>query len=109
MEDKLIIIKEYKLFINRYEKLVINLNNNYKDIKARIINTMYSILEDIYYTNLLDLNKRKNFQRKIIVKIKMLDFYFYKLFKYKVILESNYKKINLNLITILKLLFGWMK
>lgn len=39
----------------------------------------------------------------------MLDFYFYKLFKYKVILESNYKKINLNLITILKLLFGWMK
>ena len=85
MEDKLIIIKEYKLFINRYEKLVINLNNNYKDIKARIINTMYSILEDIYYTNLLDLNKRKNFQRKIIVKI------------------------NSSLITILKLLFGWMK
>lgn len=45
MEDKLILIKEYKLFINRYELLVINLNNNYKDIKTRIINTMYSILD----------------------------------------------------------------
>lgn len=53
MEDKLILLKEYKLFINRYEKLVINLNNSYKDIKTRIINTMYNILEDIYYTNLL--------------------------------------------------------
>ena len=81
MEDKLILLKEYKLFINRYEKLVINLNNSYKDIKTRIINTMYNILEDIYYTNLLEINKRKNYQRKIIVKIKMLDYYFYKLYK----------------------------
>lgn len=76
MEDKLILLKEYKLFINRYEKLVINLNNSYKDIKTRIINTMYNILEDIYYTNLLEINKRKNYQRKIIVNIKMLDYYF---------------------------------
>ena len=77
MNDKLIVVKEYKLFIDRYEKLVINLDNSYKDIKTRIINTMYSILEDIYYTNLLDVDKRKNYQRKIVVKIKMLDYYFF--------------------------------
>lgn len=109
MEDKLILLKEYKLFINRYEKLVINLNNSYKDIKTRIINTMYNILEDIYYTNLLEINKRKNYQRKIIVNIKMLDYYFYKLYKDNVILEINYNKINNNLLTILKLVLGWMK
>ncbi|MGN1352842.1 MAG: hypothetical protein ACI4WF_02110 [Bacilli bacterium] len=109
MEDKLILLKEYKLFINRYEKLVINLNNSYKDIKTRIINTMYNILEDIYYTNLLEINKRKNYQRKIIVKIKMLDYYFYKLYKDNIILEINYNKINNNLLTILKLVLGWMK
>ena len=109
MEDKLILLKEYKLFINRYEKLVINLNNSYKDIKTRIINTMYNILEDIYYTNLLEINKRKNYQRKIIVKIKMLDYYFYTLYKDNIILEINYNKINNNLLTILKLVLGWMK
>ena len=109
MEDKLILLKEYKLFINRYEKLVINLNNSYKDIKTRIINTMYNILEDIYYTNLLEINKRKNYQRKIIVNVKMLDYYFYKLYKDNIILEINYNKINNNLLTILKLVLGWMK
>ena len=109
MEDKLILLKEYKLFINRYEKLVINLNNSYKDIKTRIINTMYNILEDIYYTNLLEINKRKNYQRKLIVNIKMLDYYFYKLYKDNIILEINYNKINNNLLTILKLVLGWMK
>lgn len=109
MEDKLILLKEYKLFINRYEKLVINLNNSYKDIKTRIINTMYNILESIYYTNLLEINKRKNYQRKIIVKIKMLDYYFYKLYKDNIILEINYNKVNNNLLTILKLVLGWMK
>lgn len=109
MEDKLILLKEYKLFINRYEKLVINLNNSYKYIKTRIINTMYNILESIYYTNLLEINKRKNYQRKIIVNIKMLDYYFYKLYKDNIILEINYNKINNNLLTILKLVLGWMK
>ena len=109
MTDKLIIIKEYKLFINRYENIVINLDNSYKDIKSRIINTMYSILEDIYYCNLLEVNKRKNYQRKIIAKIKMLDYYFNKLLRNKVISDKHYKDISNNLMTILKLILGWMK
>ncbi len=109
MTDKLILIKEYKLFINRYELLVINLNNSYKDLKTKIINTMYSILEDIYYTNLLEINKRKNYQRKIIVKIKMLDFYFFKLLKYHIVLDKQYDNISKDLLTILKLVLGWMK
>lgn len=109
MSDKLIIIKEYKLFINKYEKLVINLDNSYKDIKNRIINTMYEILEDIYYCNLLEINKRKNYQRKIIVKIKMLDYYFNKLLKYKLILDKQYEDISKRLMILLKLTLGWMK
>ena len=109
MNDKLIIIKEYKLFINKYEKLVINLDNSYKDIKNRIINTMYEILEDIYYCNLLEINKRKNYQRKIIVKIKMLDYYFNKLLKYKLILDKQYEDISKRLMILLKLTLGWMK
>ena len=109
MTDKLIIIKEYKLFINRYYNLIINLDNRSKDIKTRVINTMFSILNDIYYCNLLEVNKRKNYQRKIIAKIKMLDYYFNKLLRNKVILDKHYKDISNSLMTILKLILGWMK
>ena len=109
MNDKLILIKEYKLFINRYEFIIINIDNRYKDIKSKILNTMYDILELIYYTNTLDKNKRCNYQRKIISKIKMLDYYFYKLLKYKVIEDIHYNNISKDLVTILKITLGWMK
>ena len=109
MIDKLILIKEYKLFINRYENIIININNRYKDIKSKLLNTMYEILELMYYSNILDKNKRINYQRKIISKIRMLDYYFYKLLKYKIISDIHYENISKNLVTILKLVFGWMK
>ena len=39
-----------------------------------------------------------------------IDIYnFYKLYKDNIILEINYNKINNNLLTILKLVLGWMK
>ena len=109
MEDKLVLLKEYKLFMDRYEGIIYNLDNSFKDIKTRIINSMYDILENIYLCNMLEINKRKNYQRKILVNIKMLDFYFYKLNKNKVINEVHYIKISKNLVTILKLTLGWMK
>ena len=109
MEDKLILLKEYKLFMDRYEGIIYNLDNSFRDIKTRIINSMYDILENIYYCNMLEVNKRKNYQRKILVNIKMLDYYFYKLLKCKVITDNHYEKITKNLITILKLTLEWMK
>lgn len=109
MEDKLILLKEYKLFMDRYEGIIYNLDNSFKDIKTRIINSMYDILENIYLCNMLEVNKRKNYQRKILVNIKMLDYYFYKLLKYKVISDKHYEKICRNLVTIIKLTLGWMK
>lgn len=109
MIDKLLIIKEYKLFINRYYNIVINLDNRSKDIKTRVINTMFNILNDIYYVNLLEVNKRKNYQRKIISNIKILDYYFYLLLKYHGLIDKHYNSISSNLMTILKLMYGWMK
>jgi len=46
---------------------------------------------------------------KIISKIKILDFYFSKLYLNKVILEKHYIDISKNLVTILKLILGWIK
>ena len=97
------------LIIDKYENIIINLDNNYKDLKNRIINTMYDILDNIYYCNLLEINKRKNYQRKIIVKIKMLDYYFGKLYKKKLLKDNQYNDISKRLLILLKLTLGWMK
>lgn len=43
MIDKLIVVKEYKLFINRYYKFIINLDNTYKSIKDIIIKNIYIV------------------------------------------------------------------
>ena len=51
----------------------------------------------------------QNYQRKIIVNIKMLDFYFNQLYLYKVITKDHYNSISSNLVIILKLIYGWMK
>ena len=109
MNDKLLVIKEIKLFINRYEDLIYNVNNKYKVLKNRIMDNMYCILEDACYCNLLEKNKRLNYQRRILCNIELLDYYFYKLLCYKCINKDNYNKVCSNLKTILKLVYGWMK
>jgi len=109
MNDKLIVIKEYKLFINRYYKLIINLDNRCSNLKNKVINNMFNILNDIYYTNLLDINKRRKYQLRIISSIKTLDYYFYLLLKYHGLLDKHYNNISKDLLIILKLILGCMK
>lgn len=109
MTDKLIVIKEWKLFINRYENIIYNVDNKYKGLKNKLFLELYDILELIYYCNLIEKNKRINYHRKIISKIKMLDYYFDKLYKYHCINDVRYKNISSDLEKILKLIYGWMK
>lgn len=72
MNDKLLVIKEIKLFINRYEDLVFNVDNKYKVLKNMIINKMYFMLEDACYCNLLEKNKRINYQEEYYVILNFL-------------------------------------
>lgn len=109
MNDKLLVIKEIKLFINRYEDLVFNVDNKYKVLKNMIINKMYFMLEDACYCNLLEKNKRINYQRRILCNIELLDYYFYKLFCFKCINRDNYNKVGSNLNSLLKLTYGWIR
>ena len=51
---------------------------------------MFNILNDIYYTNLLSVNKRKVYQMRIINNVKSLDYYFYLLLKYHGLLDKHY-------------------
>lgn len=73
MIDNLIIAKDMKKTILYLEKVLENFPNSEKCLRDNIISTNYEILELIYLTN--ELKDKESNQKKIIAKIKMLDFY----------------------------------
>lgn len=91
------------------DEVIINVNNKYKSLKNNIVDTNYKLIYNLYYTNTLESNKRIYTQRKMLIDVKMLDLFFYKLYKYNEISYSNYKNISRRYITVTKLIYGWIK
>ncbi len=108
MKDNLNIIINLKKTIIYLDKIVINFPANEKELKDRIRKEMFTLLKDLYMA--LDFKeKRKSYQVKAIVKIKMLDFYLKMACDKKYISYKKYQKVSLHLLDTLKQLFGWMK
>lgn len=106
MHDRLIISIKAKNTIEYIEKTVSNYPHEYLELKTRIINTSYDLLENIYYANLTkDINDMKG----IIVKLKMLDFYFKQSVHKKLINLKKYESIGNYLLEINKMTSGWIK
>lgn len=84
MKDNLIIISNMKKTIFYLDKVIINFPRTEKVLKDKISNTYYEVLELIYFSNLLDVKERTIYQKRIISKIKMIDFYF------KIALDKKY-------------------
>mgnify|MGYP005768365837 CR=1 FL=1 len=91
------------------ERMVLNINNKYKTLKNNIIDSNYKLLYYLYYTNTLERPKRIYIQRKMLVEVKLLDYYYYKLYSYKEISKDKYISISKKYITITKLIYGWIK
>ena len=89
--------------------IILNINNKYKATKNSIIESNYKLLYYLYYTNTLERPKRIYIQRKMLVEVKLLDYYYYKLFTYKEISKDKYISISKKYITITKLIYGWVK
>lgn len=107
MKDNFKIITNFKWLISYLEKILINFPSNEKVLKDKISNTLYDTLELIYYTNEID--DRKFLQKKIVVKIKMLDYYFKLSMNKKYISYKKYNKICMHLLSALKSIYGWIK
>jgi hypothetical protein len=103
------IARYVKDLIIEEESIIVNINNKYKEIKNKILDSSYKLLEDIYYINMLDINKRLFNQKRLLVDIKMLDFYYYKLYISKEINDNTYKIISKKLISLTKMIYGWIK
>ena len=76
MKDKLLLVNDMKKTIIYLDKIVQNFPRTEKVLRDKINNTSFEILELIYFSNLIDFKERIIYQKKIISKIKMLDFYF---------------------------------
>ena len=75
MKDTLLLVNDMKKTIIYLDKIVQNFPRTEKVLRDKINNTCFEVLELIYFSNLLDINERIIYQKKIISKIKMVDFF----------------------------------
>lgn len=108
MKDNLNIITDLKKTIIYLDKIVINFPNTDKVLKDKIMLSIYNALEYTYMANEISGN-RINYQKKIIVNIKMIDFYFKLALDKKYISYKKYTKIGNVLLNNLKQIYGWIK
>ena len=109
MHEELAIVNDIKKTIFYLDKIIINFPRTEKVLKDKISNTYYEVLELIYFSNLLDVKERIVYQKRIISKIKMIDFYFKIAFDKKYISYKKYLKIGKFLLNIIKQLYGWIR
>lgn len=103
MKDKLMIASKFKKTIEYIIKTVDNYPHKYIEIKTRIINTCFDILEYIYISN-MDHDSKKY----IIPKIKMLDYYLKFSYKLEIISKRKYEVCSNYLLEITKMVMGWI-
>lgn len=102
MNDKLLIASKYKKTIEYIFKITDNYPHKYFDLKNRIIDISFDILEIIYISNIDNSNKKL-----IVPKIKMLDYYMRLSYKNNIITKRKYEVVSNYLLEIIKMIIGW--
>lgn len=106
MYDRLVIATKVKKTIEYIEKTVVNYPHEERELKNRIINTSYDLLDNVYYANLTkDINSMKN----IIVKLKMIDYCLNVSVHKKIISLKKYESVGNYLLEINKMVNTWIK
>lgn len=113
MNDRLRFTRNIKQFILYIDDIVDDFPNNEKVLRDKIKDAAYFLLEFAFLANENDVYrevKQRIFnQRKIIVYLKMLDFYFYQAYLNKFVEYKRYTKISKRLLSLVKELYGWMR
>lgn len=96
-----------KQFIMSLDDIIVNYPRKENVIKDRLFNDSLDILYLIYKANYS--KDRRNIQIEILSKISMLDFYLERSLKNKYISEKQCLKKSNQLLTITKMVHGWIK
>lgn len=107
MNKYFLIAKKMKNFIHSLDNMIVSIPNKDRIIKERIYNTSYDILYYIYLANYGD--DKKEYYRKILSLVSMLDFYLERCLKCKYISMKMCENKSHELLTITKMIYGWIK
>ena len=103
MKDKLMIATKYKKTIEYILNICENYPHKYMELKNKIVNTTFDILENIYVSNIDSKNKKI-----LIPKIKMLDYYLILSYKKEIISRKKYEVVSNYLLELMKMIMSWM-
>ena len=108
MKDNLLIVNNIKKTILYLDKIVTNFPNTEYILKDKIKKDSLEMLEFVYMANMCGGKDRNMFQKKVITKIKMIDFYLKISCDKKYISYKKYTTLGNYLIEISKSLYGLM-
>lgn len=105
MNDRLLIITKLKKTIEYIDKILDNYPHKYIELKQRLIDSLFDLLEIAYLANInIDRNNNKG---KCIVKLEMVDYYLKLSYKKEIISKKKFESISNHLLEIKKMLFSW--
>lgn len=108
-EEKFKVINFIRELVVYLDKYLDNFPRKDIEIKNRIRNLSYDILEEAYKTNVSTLNERTKNLENIIAKIKVMDFLLNLCYDKQIINLKRYMKFGTKLDDILKYTIGWKK
>ena len=107
MNDKFKIARYIKDFIIILDDYLVNYPKKYFELRNRLVNDSYELLELVYLANYMDNLDRKNIQIKSLMKINIIDFYIEESFKKRIISEKQSIRLSKQLLAINKMLYKW--
>lgn len=108
MVDNFRVVINIKKTILYLDKIITNFPAKEKVLRDKLSNTMYEVLEFTYMASELK-EQRKYYQSRVIIDIRMVDFYLKTACDKKYISYKKYQKVSLHLLDILKQIYGWMR
>lgn len=109
-EEKFKVIQYIRELILRIDKELDNVPKKEIEIKNRIRNNTYDMLEIAYEANATeDVKAKKTLLLKVISKIKVIDFLLNLSYEKQIITEKKYYKLSEKINDIIKYTIGWVK
>ena len=107
MNEKFLIARHIKDFIKSLDDIVINYPKREYELRNRLLNTSYDLLELVYLAN--NQENKYEYRGVILSKISMLDYYLECSYRKKIISEKVCLNKSNKLIIITKMIYKWME